>query len=90
MGLTICMKVGYARVNTTAQGRLSSNMFVSLAEFEHDLIRERTQVGLSAARAKRLKWYGLSRIPLFHLSISVQTFVSQIFSFLKKTLQFLI
>jgi DNA invertase Pin-like site-specific DNA recombinase len=37
---------------TTAQGRLSFNLFASLAEFERDLIRERTQAGLSAARAR--------------------------------------
>jgi DNA invertase Pin-like site-specific DNA recombinase len=37
---------------TTAQGRLSFNLFASLAEFERDLIRERTQTGLSAARAR--------------------------------------
>lgn len=37
---------------TTAQGRLVFNMFASLAEFERDLIRERTQAGLKAARAR--------------------------------------
>jgi len=37
---------------TTPQGRLSFNLFASLAEFERDLIRERTQAGLSAARVR--------------------------------------
>jgi DNA invertase Pin-like site-specific DNA recombinase len=37
---------------TTAQGRLVFNIFGSLAEFERDLIRERTQAGLQAARAR--------------------------------------
>ena len=37
---------------TTAQGRLIFNIFASLAEFERDLIRERTQAGLYAARAR--------------------------------------
>jgi DNA invertase Pin-like site-specific DNA recombinase len=37
---------------TTSSGRLSFNLFASLAEFERDLIRERTQAGLSAARAR--------------------------------------
>ncbi len=37
---------------TTPQGRLSFNLFASLAEFERELIRERTQAGLSAARAR--------------------------------------
>lgn len=37
---------------TTSQGRLIFNIFASLAEFERDLIRERTQAGLAAARAR--------------------------------------
>ncbi len=37
---------------TTPQGRLVFNLFASLAEFERDVIRERTQAGLSAARAR--------------------------------------
>ena len=37
---------------TTAQGRLVFNIFASLAEFERDLIRERTQAGLETARAR--------------------------------------
>jgi DNA invertase Pin-like site-specific DNA recombinase len=35
---------------TTAQGRLVFHMFGALAEFECNLIRERTQAGLAAAR----------------------------------------
>lgn len=34
----------------TAQGRFMFNVFASLAEFEKDLIRERTMVGLKSAR----------------------------------------
>ncbi|NUM32953.1 MAG: recombinase family protein [Candidatus Brocadiae bacterium] len=37
---------------TTAQGRLIFNIFASLAEFEKDIIKERTQAGLSAARSR--------------------------------------
>lgn len=37
---------------TTAQGRLVFNIFASLAEFERELVRERTQAGLTAARAR--------------------------------------
>ncbi len=40
---------------TTAQGRLIFNLFASLAEFERDLISERTQAGLNAARARGRK-----------------------------------
>jgi len=37
---------------TTPHGRLIFNIFASLAEFERDIIRERTQAGLNAARAR--------------------------------------
>ena len=37
---------------TTAQGRLVFNIFASLAEFEREIIRERTHAGLAAARAR--------------------------------------
>lgn len=37
---------------TTSQGRLVFNVFASLAEFERDLISERTKAGLRAARAR--------------------------------------
>lgn len=40
---------------TTAHGRLIFNIFGSLAEFERELIRERTHAGLSAARARGRK-----------------------------------
>jgi len=50
-------KVGLLSLNdpidtTSAQGRLVFNLFASLAEFERELIRERTQAGLKAARAR--------------------------------------
>ena len=37
---------------TTAGGKLIFHLFASLAEFERDLIRERTKAGLAAARAR--------------------------------------
>ncbi len=40
---------------TTSQGRLIFNIFASLAEFERDVIRERTHAGLHAARARGRK-----------------------------------
>jgi DNA invertase Pin-like site-specific DNA recombinase len=40
-------------IDTAApQGRLIFNIFVSLAEFERDIIKERTNAGLTAARAR--------------------------------------
>jgi DNA invertase Pin-like site-specific DNA recombinase len=40
---------------TTSGGRLIFHIFASLAEFERDLIRERTNAGLTAARARGRK-----------------------------------
>lgn len=37
---------------TTPGGRLVFHVFCALAEFERDLVRERTQAGLAAARAR--------------------------------------
>lgn len=37
---------------STPSGRLTFHVFASIAEFEHDLIVERTQAGLTAARAR--------------------------------------
>lgn len=37
---------------TTPQGRFTFHVFAALAEFERDLIRERTKAGLAAARAR--------------------------------------
>lgn len=53
-------KVGLKSLNdpidtTTAHGRLVFNIFASLAEFERDMIRERTNAGLAAARARGRK-----------------------------------
>lgn len=56
----IAQDVGLRSLNdpidtTTPQGRLAFNLFAALAEFERDLIRERTQAGLAAARARGRK-----------------------------------
>lgn len=55
--LLINKNVGLCSLNdpidtTTSQGRLIFNIFACLAEFEGDIIRERTQAGLNAARAR--------------------------------------
>ncbi|GJM33166.1 MAG: resolvase [Saprospiraceae bacterium] len=40
---------------TTSQGKLTFHLFAALAEFERDIIRERTKAGLEAARARGRK-----------------------------------
>jgi DNA invertase Pin-like site-specific DNA recombinase len=40
---------------TTSDGKLVFHLFAALAEFERDIIRERTQAGLTAARARGRK-----------------------------------
>ena len=40
---------------TTSSGKLIFHIFASLAEFERDIIRERTKAGLTAARARGRK-----------------------------------
>src|SRR4051812_340389 len=41
--------------STTSGGKLIFHVFAALAEFERDIIRERTQAGLTAARARGRK-----------------------------------
>ncbi|WP_045497167.1 recombinase family protein [Vibrio hyugaensis] len=54
------MEVGIVSLNdpidtTSPHGRLITNVFASMAEFERELIIERTKAGLSAARARGRK-----------------------------------
>jgi DNA invertase Pin-like site-specific DNA recombinase len=43
---------------STAAGRLTFHLFAALAEFERDVIRDRTAIGLAAARARGRKGGG--------------------------------
>ena len=55
VGLKVLTGQGAAIDTTTAAGRLSFGIFAALAEFESELIRERTVAGLHAARARGRK-----------------------------------
>ena len=55
IGLKVLTGQGAEIDTTTASGRLVFGIFASLAEFERELIRERTMAGLSAARARGRK-----------------------------------
>ena len=51
VGLRVLTGQG-AQIDTTAAGRLVFGIFAALAEFERELIRERTLAGLTASRAQ--------------------------------------
>jgi len=53
VGLKILTGQGAQIDTTTAAGRLSFGIFAALAEFESELIRERTMAGLQAARGRK-------------------------------------
>ncbi|BHH83684.1 recombinase family protein [Desulforhopalus sp. 52FAK] len=52
VGLKVLAGAGAEIDTTTANGRLIYGVFAALAEFEAELIRERTMAGLAAARAR--------------------------------------
>jgi len=52
VGLRVLSGQGASIDTTTANGKLVFGIFASLAEFERDLIKERTQAGMAAARAR--------------------------------------
>lgn len=59
LGRDVCLKVltgrGAAIDTTTATGKLVFGIFAALAEFERELIAERTIAGLASARARERK-----------------------------------
>ncbi len=52
VGLKVLTGHGAAVDTTTSQGKLVFSLFAALAEFERDLIVERTLAGLASARAR--------------------------------------
>ena len=55
IGLRVLTGQGAAIDTTTPSGKLVFGIFASLAEFERDLISERTRAGLASARARGRK-----------------------------------
>jgi len=56
---------------TTATGRFTFNIFASLAEFEREIIRERTKAGLVAAKARGKKGGRPSGLSLEKLQLAM-------------------
>ncbi|MCB8835316.1 recombinase family protein, partial [Escherichia coli] len=52
IGLKVLTGAGAQIDTTTANGRLAFGIFAAFAEFERELITERTRAGLAAARAR--------------------------------------
>jgi hypothetical protein len=52
IGLKVLTGAGAQIDTTTANGRLAFGIFAAFAEFERELIAERTQAGLAASRAR--------------------------------------
>ncbi|MGE6824417.1 recombinase family protein [Pseudomonas soli] len=63
IGLRVLTGKGAQIDTTTASGRMVFGIFATLAEFERDLIRERTMAGLASARARGRKGGRNSRSP---------------------------
>ena len=55
IGIRVLAGQGASIDTTTASGKLVFALFAALAEFERELIRERTRAGLAAARARGRK-----------------------------------
>lgn len=56
IGFKVITGHGAAIDTTTAPGKLVFGIFAALAEFERDLIRERVNAGIAAAKAKGIKF----------------------------------
>ena len=64
VGLRVLTGQGAQIDTTTAAGRLVFGIFAALAEFERELIRERTLAGLTASAAHRRSPHPVCRSPL--------------------------
>ncbi len=61
-----------ASINTaTPEGKLVFGIFAALAEFERELVSERTKVGLAAARARMRKGGGQYKMPSAKLRLAM-------------------
>jgi DNA invertase Pin-like site-specific DNA recombinase len=74
VGLKVLAGEGAAIDTTTAAGRLSFNLFAALAEFERELIAERTKAGLASARARGRRGGRTPKMGSRHKSVLIVRF----------------
>ena len=76
VGLRVLACQGAQIDTTTAVGRLVCGIFAVLAEFERELIRERTMVGLKFALSKAQVW--LAQAAMAHRDTSVSELCTEL------------
>lgn len=77
VGFKVLSGAGAEIDTTTANGRLIFGIFAALAEFEHELIRERTQAGLHAARARGRKGGRPRKMDIYTLKMAMSAMSDQ-------------
>ena len=71
-GIGVKTLTGHAIDTTTASGKLIFHIFSALGEFESELIRERTNAGLKASRARGIRGGRPSKITSEKIKIAKQ------------------
>lgn len=77
IGFKVLSGAGAEIDTTTSNGRLVFGIFAALAEFEREIIRERTNAGLSAARARGRKGGRPRKMDIHKLRIAMQAMADQ-------------
>lgn len=77
IGLKVLAGNGAHIDTTTSNGKLIFGIFAALAEFERELICERTKAGLEAARARGRKGGGLRKMTRSKLKIALTSMQNQ-------------
>lgn len=77
IGLKVLAGNGAHIDTTTSNGKLIFGIFAALAEFERELICERTKAGLEAARARGRKGGGLRKMTKSKLKVALTSMQNQ-------------
>ena len=65
IGIRVLASQGASIDTTTPSGKFVFALFAALAEFERELIRERTLAGLASARARGRKGVGVTKATIY-------------------------